>query len=512
MNAINPPTPVIPENAPFSSAQRAWLNGFLAGLYGGASSGAGMSMAPAPAAEDFPWHDPALEMPERLALAEGKPLARRMMAAMAQLDCGQCGYLCQTYAEALAEGRETSASLCVPGEKPTMRALKAMLAEAPAAAPVAAPKPAAPAGAPVLVRAAHKLTGAGSAKDVRHVVIDLAGSGLAYEAGDSIGLAARNDPVLVEQLIAALGADGEAPVPCPDGTARPLREALSAHADIARPLDRTLDLLAMTAADPRHAAALRRLGDGEDGAEPADADLLDFLLAFPSARPPLDDLVRSLPILKPRLYSIASSPRAAPGELHLCVGVVARELRGRVRRGVASAFLAERAVDAGPVQATITTSHFRLPADPAIPVIMCGPGTGIAPFRAFLQERAALGHRGKAWLFFGDQHEATDFLFQAELQAWLADGTLSRLDTAFSRDSSRKTYIQHRMLEQAGDLWDWLQRGGHFYVCGDASRMAKDVDAALRQIARQEGGLDEAQARDWIVALARQGRYLRDVY
>ncbi len=509
MNAINPPTPLIPENAPFSAAQRSWLNGFLAGLYGG---GAGMSMAPAPAAEEFPWYDPALDLPDRLALADGKPLARRMMAAMAQLDCGQCGYLCQTYAEALAEGRETSASLCVPGEKPTMRALKAMLAEAPMTAPVAAPKPAAPAGASVLVRAAHRLTGAGSEKDVRHVVIDFARSGLTYEAGDSIGLAARNDPALVEQVIAALGTDGETSVPCPDGTARPLREALSAHSDIARPLDRTLDLLAMTAADPRHAAALRRLGDGEDGAEPGDADLLDLLLAFPSARPPLANLVRSLPALKPRLYSIASSPRATPGEVHLCVGVVGRELRGRVRRGVASAFLAERAVDAGPVQATITTSHFRLPADPAAPIIMCGPGTGIAPFRAFLQERAALGIRGKAWLFFGDQRGATDFLFRAELQAWLADGTLSRLDTAFSRDQARKIYVQHRMLEQAGDLWDWLQRGGHFYVCGDASRMAKDVDAALRQVARQEGGLDEAQARDWIVALARQGRYLRDVY
>lgn len=198
--------------------------------------------------------------------------------------------------------------------------------------------------------------------------------------------------------------------------------------------------------------------------------------------------------------------------MHLCVGVVATTRRGRVRHGVASAFLAGPALEAGPVQAAVTTSHFRLPTDPAVPVIMCGPGTGIAPFRAFLQERAALGIRGRTWLFFGDQHEATDFLFASELRGWLADGTLSRLDTAFSRDTSRKVYVQHRMLEQASDLWGWLQRGGHFYVCGDASRMAKDVDAALRGIARQEGGLDEAQARDWMVALARQGRYQRDVY
>ena len=515
MNAINPPVPVIPESAPFSSAQRSWLNGFLAGLYGGAD-GAGMSVSGQAAsveAEEFPWHDPAIDLAERMTMAEGKPLSRRLMSAMAQLDCGQCGYLCQTYAEALAEGRETSASLCVPGEKPTMRAVKAMLAEAPTAAPIATPvKAAAPAAASVQVRAAHRLTGAGSAKDVRHIVIDLAGSGLSYEPGDSIGLTARNDPALVDAVLTVLGASGDENVPGSDGAERPLREALSAQLDIARPLDRTTDLLAMTATDPREAAALRRLSDGEDGAEPADADLLDLLEAFPSARPGAADLARSLPALKPRLYSIASSHRATPGEVHLCVGVVRAERRERVRHGVASAFLAGPALEAGPVQATITTSHFRLPADPATPVIMCGPGTGIAPFRAFLQERAALGTKGRAWLFFGDQHAATDFLFEGELRGWLADGTLSRLDTAFSRDGARKVYVQHRMLEQASDVWDWLQGGGHFYVCGDASRMAKDVDTALREIARKQGGLDEAQARDWIVALARQGRYQRDVY
>jgi sulfite reductase (NADPH) flavoprotein alpha-component len=157
-------------------------------------------------------------------------------------------------------------------------------------------------------------------------------------------------------------------------------------------------------------------------------------------------------------------------------------------------------------------SHFRLPADPAVPVIMCGPGTGIAPFRAFLQERAALGQRGRTWLFFGDQHAATDFLFEPELRGWLADGTLARLDTAFSRDQAQKLYVQDRMIEHGADLWRWLQEGGHFYICGDATRMARDVDAALRRIAMSEGRLDEAQAKDWIVALARQGRYLRDVY
>ncbi len=513
MNAMSPPIPLIPENAPFPPAQRAWLNGFLAGLYGGAQQG-GLSVAAPVEAEEFPWHDPALEMQERMEMAEGKPLNRRLMAAMAQLDCGQCGYLCQTYAEALADGRETSASLCVPGAKATSKMLKALIAEAPVAVAVAATKPAVvekPTSRPVRVLSAAKLTGLESAKDVRHIVIDLEGSGLVYEPGDSIRLAAPNDPALVEALLTALRATGDEAVPCHDGITRSIREAMLSYLDIARPLDRTTDLLAMSAAHPNDAAALRRLSDGDDGAEPADADLLDLIEAFPSARPPLTDLMQSLPALKPRLYSIASSLRATPGQVHLCVGVVRTERRRRVRQGIASTFLADRATDVA-IPATITTSHFRLPTDPATPVIMCGPGTGIAPFRAFLQEREALGLQGRTWMFFGDQREATDFLFKPEMQAWLAKGTLSRLDTAFSRDQDKKIYVQDRMREQGADLWRWLQEGGHFYVCGDASRMAKDVDTALRSIAIEHGSLTEAQAKDWIIALARQGRYQRDVY
>jgi sulfite reductase (NADPH) flavoprotein alpha-component len=515
MNALTaPPVPVIPDSAPFTSVQRAWLNGFLAGLYGGADAGQ-VSVGAAPAeAEDFPWHDPSLELGERLDLAAGKPMKRRLMAAMAQLDCGQCGYLCQTYAEALAEGRETSLALCVPGAKATTKALKALVAEAPVAAvpAPAAATPARPIGKPVRVLSAEPLTRAGSAKDVRHVVIDLAASGLSYDPGDSIGISAHNDSDLVAACINMLGVAGTLSVPCPDGIDRPLAEALTSHLDIARPLDRTLDLLAMVATDARQAAALRRLADGEDDAQPADADLLDLLEAFPSARPPVADLARALPALKPRLYSIASSPLGAPGQVHLCVSHVRDIRRGRVRAGVASGFLAQRAASHGDILAYVQTSHFRLPADPRTPVIMVGPGTGIAPFRAFLQHRAAQGIQGRSWLFFGDQHQATDFLYEQELTAWQAAGVLGRLDVAFSRDQAAKVYVQDRMLEGAPDLWRWLQEGGHFYVCGDATRMARDVDTALRRIAMTEGGLDEAQAKDWIVALARQGRYLRDVY
>jgi sulfite reductase (NADPH) flavoprotein alpha-component len=524
MNSMSPHIPLIPEDAPFNAEQRAWLNGFFAGIFGpsGTAGGGMMSFAAPQAApepeEEFPWHDPALDMPERLALAEGKPLKRRMMAAMAQLDCGQCGYLCQTYAEAIAEGREDSLSLCVPGGKPTSKMLKTIRAEAAAGAPTPA-VPAAPVvavpppktAALVHVRGSERLSGAASAKDVRHVVIDLAESGLAYEPGDSLSLLPANDAALVNACIEALDADATTPAHCPDGVTRPLAEALTRHVDIARPHDRTLDLLAMAAKNPRHAEALRRLADGDEG-EPTDPDLLDLLEAFPSARPSLDELIKSLPPLKPRLYSIASSQALRPGEVHLCVSVVSGELRGRRRRGVASGFLGFDALSFGPVEASIQTSHFRLPEDPKTPVIMCGPGTGIAPFRAFLQEREARNLKGPAWLFFGEQTAAHDFLFRDEMQAWLADGTLTRLDTAFSRDQATKIYVQDRMRESASELWRWFQDGAHFFVCGDATRMARDVDATLRQMAVTEGGLTETQARDWIVTLARQGRYKRDIY
>ena len=293
---------------------------------------------------------------------------------------------------------------------------------------------------------------------------------------------------------------------------RTARDAFAWHVDIARPLDRTVDLLAMSAAHPLEAADLRRLADGDEGAEPADADLLDLLEAFPSARPRLFDLVKSLPSLKPRLYSIASSIAAEPGQVHLCVSVVKALRRGRLRHGIASLVPGAPGGGARADPGEHPGQPFPFAADPATPVIMVGPGTGIAPFRAFLQERAAKKHGGKTWLFFGDQHEATDFLFADQLKGWLADGTLSRLDTAWSRDQAKKVYVQDRMREGAADLWAWLQDGAHFYVCGDAMRMAKDVDTALRDVARTQGGLDEAQAKDWIVALARQGRYLRDVY
>jgi sulfite reductase (NADPH) flavoprotein alpha-component len=405
----------------------------------------------------------------------------------------------------------------VPGGKPTAKVLRTIRTEAAAGAPAAAPPapvvavPPPKTAALVHVRGSERLSGAASAKDVRHVVIDLSESGLRYEPGDSLSLLPANDAIMVEACIAALDAEATTPVVCPDGVTRGLAEALTRHVDIARPHDRTLDLLAMAAKNPRQGEALRRLADGEEG-EPSDPDLLDLLEAFPSARPSLGELMKSLPPLKPRLYSIASSQALKQSEVHLCVSVVSGELRGRRRRGVASGFLGFDALSFGPVEASVQTSHFRLPEDPKTPVIMCGPGTGIAPFRAFLQEREARGIKGPAWLFFGEQTAAHDFLFEEEMQAWLADGTLTRLDTAFSRDQATKVYVQDRMRENAAELWRWFQDGAHFFVCGDATRMARDADATLRQMAVSEGGLTETQAREWIVTLARQGRYKRDIY
>jgi sulfite reductase (NADPH) flavoprotein alpha-component len=509
--------PLLPGNAPFTPAQRAWLDGFLAAMLGSGGAPAPEAAAPPAAAEDFPWHDPALGLDERLALSAGRPLARRLMAAMAQLDCGQCGYLCASYGEALARGEEKSLARCVPGGKATQRALKELMAAAPAPVPAAAAAPAPLAGraAPVPARlvSAARLNGPGSEKDTRHVVIDLAETGLDYVVGDSLGVHVANCPELVDAIVVRLGGTGEEVVACSDGATRPLREALLSFCDIGRPSDLAVEVLASRAPDRGESEALQALAEGYPGAEPADADLLDLLLAFPSARPPIQELVESLDPLQPRLYSIASSPKAAPGAVHLTVAAVRYRRRGRLRKGIASTFLAERLAPGGALPVFVRPSRgFRLPEKGEVPVIMIGPGTGVAPFRAFLQERRVTGARGRNWLFFGEQRRGADFLYEAELEAWRRDGLLTRLDTAFSRDQESKVYVQHRMREAGAELYRWLQDGAHLYVCGDAQRMAKDVDAALARIVARHGRMDLAAARIYVAGLDREGRYQRDVY
>ncbi|MFM2242878.1 MAG: hypothetical protein RLZ97_1733, partial [Verrucomicrobiota bacterium] len=225
-----------------------------------------------------------------------------------------------------------------------------------------------------------------------------------------------------------------------------------------------------------------------------------------------EDFVGILKKLQPRLYSIASSPNAHPGEVHLCVGIVRYESHGRKRGGICTTYLADRAAGATPGVYIHTNKAFRLPADGATPVIMCGPGTGIAPFRAFIEERKIQGATGGSWLLFGNPHEATDFLYQEELEAALKDGSLSRLDLAWSRDQKEKVYVQHLMVRNGAELWKWLEEGASFYVCGDASRMAKDVDDALHAVIVKHGGRSVEQAAEYVAQLKKDKRYQRDVY
>ncbi|HUB94493.1 MAG TPA: sulfite reductase subunit alpha [Stellaceae bacterium] len=509
--------PLLPENAPFAGAERAWINGWL-GAYFGSAPQAAPAVAAAPA-EEFPWHDMTLALDERMLLADGKPLQRRLMAAMAQQDCGQCGYLCQTYAEAIGNGTEKSLSRCIPGGKPTARALKEILEMAPLpaapAVPVMASAPAEPsASARALARleAAVRLNGEGSAKDTRHVVFDIADAGLSYAVGDSLGVHATNCPETVAAIIDLLSANPSDEVDCPDGTRRTLKDALLAACDIARPSDEAVEVLASRAPEPGESNQLQALAEGYPGAGPEEADLLDLLLEFPSARPPVQELVSALAVLQPRLYSIASSPKEEPNAVNLTVSAVRWRKRGRLRTGVASVYLADRASLGSEIPVYVQKSNgFGLPEDNDVPIIMIGPGTGVAPFRAFLQERRAIGAKGRNWLFFGDQRRASDFLYEDELTEYEKDGLLTHLDVAFSRDQSEKIYVQQRMRERASELWAWLQEGAHLFVCG-AIAMAKDVDTALAAIIARQGGMGTGAAKAKLADLTRAKRYQKDVY
>jgi sulfite reductase (NADPH) flavoprotein alpha-component len=330
----------------------------------------------------------------------------------------------------------------------------------------------------------RKLNGPGSDKDTRHFEISLEGSGLTYEVGDALGVQPMNCPELVDGILEQLGSSDAA-----------LRAALLKEREITR----------IPAALLEAAGAPKPYADGRD--------VLDLLADFPAARLEPAKLVGLLKKLQHRLYSISSSPKAHPGEVHLTVAAVRYESQNRKRNGVCSTFLADRVGAEATVPVFVhVNKNFRPPADPASSMIMVGPGTGVAPFRAFLEERRATGASGKNWLFFGDQHAASDFLYQEELEAMKADGLLTRLDTAFSRDQAAKVYVQHRMLENSAKLFAWLEEGACFYVCGDAKRMAKDVDTALHKVIEQAGGRSPDQAAEYVAKLQAGKRYQRDVY
>ncbi|MEP9352982.1 sulfite reductase subunit alpha [Xanthobacter sp. KR7-65] len=533
-----PIIPVLPDSAPFTGEQRAWLNGFFAAILSSdplaaptalsaGDAAALMTELPAAAAEEddgAPWHDPAMPLVERMKLAEGKPLPRRMMAAMAQQNCGQCGYVCETYAKAVATGTETKLNLCAPGGKETLRMLKQLAEEASeapsaAAAPAAAApaETAAPAAAPLGTRdnpgevtflGRTRLNKDGSEKETWHVEFDLAGSGIDYAAGDSFGVFPLNDPGLVAAVLDALHAPPDFPI-----AETTLGEVLSREVCLRSAPDALFTLISYLVGGERKAKA-RALANGEDpDGDAATLDVLAALEKFPGIRPDPEAFVECLEPLQPRLYSISSSPAATPGKLTLTVDAVRYEVSGRGRLGVASTFLGGRIAPGTRMKAYIQKAHgFALPQDLAKDVIMVGPGTGIAPFRSFLHERLATKAGGRNWLFFGHQRRDTDFFYEDELMGLQAAGCLTRLDTAWSRDGAGKVYVQDRIREAGAELWAWLQAGAHFYVCGDAKRMAKDVEAAVAAVAATHGGLSGEAAAKFVADLKTAGRYQADVY
>jgi sulfite reductase (NADPH) flavoprotein alpha-component len=381
----------------------------------------------------------------------------------------------------------------------------------------ASPKPAAPPYTranpfPAKLVVNRSLCGEGSEKDTRHFELDLKGWGLNYEVGDSMTVWPTNDPVLVEEIIKIIGAKGDELVKGPNGNTT-LREALFRDCRITQTTPKFLKTIA------GRASAAPLLNDLLKPERKQDLDtylwgmeVIDFLIEHPSIEWTSQEFVDTLAKLMPRMYSISSSLKAHPDQVHFTIDIVHYESRGRMRKGVCSTFLAERA-DQAPVPVFPNTSKFRLPEDSSTPIIMVGPGTGIAPFRAYLEERKAISAQGRSWLFFGSQHENCNYFYRDELEQHQHDGFLARCDCAWSRDQAGKSYVQHKMLENAAEIWKWLDsEGAHFFVCGDARRMAKDVDAALRKIIQEQGGKTEEQTNQYVEKLKSDRRYKRDVY
>ena len=357
----------------------------------------------------------------------------------------------------------------------------------------------------------QKITGRGSDRDVRHIEIDLSGSGLTYAPGDALGVWYENDPALVDEWLSVTALSGEEPVSV-QGQTLPLREALLRQFELTVNSTRLIERYASVAGNDELAARVREgrpaLQAYADSTSP-----IDMLRQHPLSHP-IDaaTLVSWLRPLAPRLYSISSSQAEADDEVHITVGVVRYVIDDHERRGGASGYLS-RLTEDDKVRVFIEhNDNFRLPEDPATPAIMIGPGTGIAPFRAFIQQRAADNASGPNWLFFGNPHFLEDFLYQVEWQQYVKDGVLNRIDLAWSRDQAQKVYVQDKLREQGADVWQWLQDGAHLYVCGDASRMARDVDGALLEIIQQHGGLSAEDADDYLTTLRSERRYQRDVY
>jgi sulfite reductase (NADPH) flavoprotein alpha-component len=367
---------------------------------------------------------------------------------------------------------------------------------------------------PARLRVTEKLTREGSEKETWHYEFSLVGSGLQYEVGDSMGLLPQNNPQLVQDLLDALHFSGNEEVKNKEGEAFSIREGLLKHFQITQPSRQFLEAVIEKSPD---SGGLRDLMHPDKKKELDrylwGLEVIDFLLDAPSIRFTPEEFVTKLRKLQPRLYSVASSLKAFPEQVHFIIATVRYESRGRKREGVASTYLADRIDSTKPIPMFVHVAKgFRLPEENDKPIIMVGPGTGIAPFRAYLQERKAIGATGKNWLFFGEQRSKCDFFYREEFEALRNEGVLTRFDTAFSRDQAHKIYVQHRLLENAKELYAWLQEGAHFFVCGDEARMAKDVDVALHQIIAKEGCLTPEAAAAYVETLRKEKRYKRDVY
>lgn len=591
--------PHIPEDAPFAPAQRAWLNGFLAGLY---------SYAPAPAADVRKPLRVALLYGSQTGTAEGlaRKLSRELKAAGFDVALNSLErympatlaaeshavFIVSTYGEGEAPdpaqpffqqlcverfpllenlsyallalgdshyehycqfGKDLDAKLTALGATrildrvecdveldapyaawkaavgrrlreftappipPIPMSIESVgaVAQAPAALSSATAAPACSRDKPYLapVREKRALTHPSSSKLTLHLSFEIGASSVRYEAGDACGVIPQNCPDLVDTALGLLPFGGDELVEVPKAGMLPLRRALLERFAITRLTRNMVARYAEIAQcrrlesllEPDRQVELERYLHGRD--------LVDLLKECPGALQSPADMVKMLPRLVPRLYSIASSPLAHPGQIDTTVSVVRYHTHHRDREGVCSSLLAGRVEVGDCVPLYIQPNKkFRLPENPAAPVIMIGPGTGIAPFRAFLHERRATGASGQNWLFFGERSAATDFLYRDELEGMLADRHLTRLDTAFSRDQEKKVYVQDLMIENARQLWAWLDRGAFIYVCGDASRMAKDVDRTLHRIAEVQGGMSPEVAEIYMQALKADRRYQRDVY
>ena len=542
MSAAPQITVTIPDTAPFSPEQRSWLSGFFSASVAAmaaegpptASNDSSATTVDGPVLatnDEAPWHDPSMEPDARMEMAKDRPIAPRLMAAMAQQDCGQCGYNCADYANAIFLKNEERLNLCAPGGKVTARLLKGLAVELndvngdKTAADVGAaeggksravesaqaaiiPGTSREAPATAVFKSRRRLNQEGSAKDTWHVEFDLSRSGVNYVVGDSFGVFPKNNQGLVDQIIAMLGASHVTEI---DG--KTLRQVLREDVDLGLAPDSLFELYSYISGGKSREKA-RALAKGEDpDGDAAQLDVLAVLHKFPSVRPHPEAFVDALSPLQPRLYSISSSPNLNLGGLSLTVDAVRYQINKRKRTGVASTWLADAVEPGEELKVYVQKAHnFALPADLAKPVIMVGPGTGVAPFRAFLQERKASGAPGKNWLFFGHQKSATDFFYREELEEMRKEGVLSRLSLAWSRDAGQKFYVQDRMREVGADLWRWLEEGAHVYVCGDAKRMAKDVEAAMVDIAATAGKRTTDDAIAFVSQLKKDKRFQLDVY